>query len=120
MKLGNSKLRTSISYLRSLVRHAADFTERDHIGNEGGNQEPRFARDRQQNARAQNDANQHINQDCQSKFHYGDYKIFVRVCKQFNERTLVPHLCGMGSTSADDADCTDFFPRISVIREICG
>jgi hypothetical protein len=30
-----------------------------------------------------------------------------------------PFKCGMGK-SADDADCTDFFPLICVIREICG
>jgi hypothetical protein len=67
------------------MRHAADFAERDHVGNDSGNQKPRFTGNRQQNSRAQNEANQHVNQNCQSKFHYGDYKIFVEVRKQFNK-----------------------------------
>jgi hypothetical protein len=65
------------------MRHAADFAERDHIDNEGDNEEPRLAGDREQNARAQNHAHQQINKNRQSKFHYGDYKIFVRRRKSF-------------------------------------
>ena len=57
------------------MRHAADSAEGDDVGDDGGNQEPWLAGDRQQNARAQNHANQHIDQNCQSQFHFGDYKI---------------------------------------------
>jgi hypothetical protein len=82
-----------LSYLGSLMRHAADFAERNHVNDESGNQKPRLAGDRQQNARAQKDADQHVNQNRQSKFHYDDYKIFVEVRKPFNKpKPAPPHL----------------------------
>ena len=67
------------------MRQAADLAKRDNVGDEGGDQEPRLAGDREQNARAQHRAHQQINQNRQSKFHYAEYKIFTEMRKPFNQ-----------------------------------
>jgi len=81
---GDSDFRTQTSEFRKLVRHATDLAEGDHVSDESGDKQPRFASDREQNARAQNHTNQQVDQNRQSQFHYNDYKSFVEPRKLFN------------------------------------
>ena len=53
----------------ALMRGAADLAEGDDVGEEGNDEQPRLAGQQEQDAPAQDQANQQINQNRQSKFH---------------------------------------------------
>ena len=48
---------------------ASDFAEGDEVGEEGDEEQPRLAGEQEQNAPAQDQTNQQINQNRQRKFH---------------------------------------------------
>ena len=48
---------------------APDFAERDDVGEEGDDEQPRLAGQQEQDAPAQDQPNQQINQNRQRKFH---------------------------------------------------
>jgi len=59
------------------VRLAADLAERDDEPDRSEDEQPRIAMRCQQDARAQDQGDDEINQNCQGKFHGGNCMVFA-------------------------------------------
>jgi hypothetical protein len=71
------------------MRQTADFAEGNQVSQNGENQKPRFARQKQQNAGAQNKADQQVNQNRQGEFHGDNLAVFGGAASRINQMYFV-------------------------------
>jgi hypothetical protein len=80
------------------MRHAADFSESENKDNKRNDEQPRFARNQQQNSCAQNSGHQQINQNRQAKFHGGncnDFSAARKNSRKFFDCNRFSNGCGL-------------------------